>query len=82
MLILYSYQTSYYNSSSSAIQAGISYSLPDGRNISLQKKEKIEILMFYEHNTTGIFDEGDLSTELVEKPSHTNSETATVRPIH
>ncbi len=59
----YSFKTSYYNSSSSAVQAGISYSLPDGRNVSPQKKGKIEIFMFYDNNTNGVFDEGDLPAE-------------------
>jgi hypothetical protein len=59
----YTYKTAYYNSSSSAVQAGISYSLPDGRNVSPQKKGKIEIFMFYDNNTNGVFDEGDLPAE-------------------
>lgn len=59
----YTYKTSYYNSSSSAVQAGISYSLPDGRNVSPQKKGKIELFMFYDNNTSGVFDEGDLPAE-------------------
>jgi hypothetical protein len=59
----YTYKTAYYNSSSSAAQAGISYSLPDGRNVNPQKKGKIEVFMFYDNNTNGIFDEGDLPAE-------------------
>ncbi len=55
----YQYKSSYYTSSSNAIQAGISYNLPGGRNVSSQKKGNIEVFLFYDNNSNGIFDEGD-----------------------
>jgi hypothetical protein len=55
----YQYKSSYYASSSNAIQAGITYNLPSGRNVSSQKKGNIEVFVFHDHNANGVFDEGD-----------------------
>lgn len=55
----YQYKSSYYTSSSNAIQAGISYSLPGGQNVSSQKKGNIEVFVFHDNNSNGVFDEGD-----------------------
>lgn len=59
----YKYNSSYFNSSTSNIQAGISYNLPDGRNVSTQKKGNLTLFLFYDNNTNGVFDEGDTVAE-------------------
>src|SRR5690606_16042043 len=60
---LYTYNGEFNNSTFSTLQAGLSYNLPDGRNVSSEKKGNIELFAFYDNNTNGIYDEGDLPAE-------------------
>lgn len=56
----YNYKTQFYNSASSTFQAGLIYNLPDTRNAVSQKTGDIKIFLFFDHNTNGIFDTGDV----------------------
>src|SRR5690606_34847535 len=60
---LYTYKNEFNNSTFSTLQAGLSYSLPDGRNVSSEKKGTIELFTFYDNNTNGVYDDGDVPAE-------------------
>lgn len=60
---IYQYSSSYYSSSVSNIQAGISYNLPAGRKGSTKKSGKLSLFVFYDNNSNGVFDEGDTPAE-------------------
>lgn len=59
----YTSNSSYFNSSYSNFQAGITYNLPSDKNVSNQKKGNLTLFLFYDNNANGVFDEGDTVAE-------------------
>lgn len=53
------YDTRSYVSKQNYIQFGVQYNLPDKRETSTQKYGNLNVLVYYDYNANGIFDEGD-----------------------
>lgn len=55
----YNYSNESFSSSNTTVQAGLSFNLPDGRNVTSGQKGNISIFTFYDNNANGLFDSGD-----------------------
>lgn len=55
----YNYNSESFSASNTTVQAGITFNLPDGRNVTSGQKGNISILAFYDNNANGLFDGGD-----------------------
>ena len=49
----------YSNSSYTNFQAGVTYNLPSGGNVKSGKKGNLTLFLFFDHNTNGVYDQGD-----------------------
>ena len=55
----YNYSNESFSSSNTTVQAGLSFNLPDSRNVTSGQKGNISIFVFFDNNANGLFDSGD-----------------------
>jgi hypothetical protein len=55
----YNFSGESYSASNATVQAGLSYNLPDGRNVTSGQRGNISVFVFYDNNANGQFDSGD-----------------------
>lgn len=60
---LYDYRSGSFNTRYSLFQSGITYNLPSGSGESAGKKGGVEVFLFFDNNTNGHYDEGDMPAD-------------------